>query len=176
MNMQESIKPKSDQLNADDLIAGAMTITIRDIKGTSDPNQPVSIYFENDNNKPFKPCKSMSRLMVAIWGVDGKQYIGKSLTLYRNEKVAFGGMEVGGIRISHASHIEKDTTVILTVSKTKRVPYIVKVLVVNTLPVLDEKNANFEAMKKAIKDKSRTIEQLKAKFIISEEIIKLLNS
>jgi hypothetical protein len=37
-------------------------------------------------------------------------------------------MEVGGIRISHMSHIERDLTLALTVTKAKRAPYRVQVL------------------------------------------------
>ena len=57
MDLSKTIIPKSDQLNADDLISGAKTIKIRDIKGGADEAQPVCIYFYGDNNKPFKPCK-----------------------------------------------------------------------------------------------------------------------
>ena len=50
------------------------------------------------------------------------------MTLYRDEKVKFGGAEVGGIRISHMSAIDKPVTVALTVTKSVRRPYQVKPL------------------------------------------------
>jgi hypothetical protein len=37
-------------------------------------------------------------------------------------------MDVGGIRVSHLSHIDKPLTLALTVSKGKRAPYVVKPL------------------------------------------------
>jgi hypothetical protein len=128
MDMSATVVPKSDQMNADDLISGPMTVTITKVSGTGNADQPVAVYFEGDNNKPFKPCKSMRRVMITAWGPDAAQYPGRAMTLYRDPKVAFGGMEVGGIRISHMSHIERDLSMALTVTKAKRATYLVKVL------------------------------------------------
>lgn len=127
-DMRKVIAPKSDQLNADDLIAGPMTIEITDVVIKPGSEQPVSIFFKGDNGKPWRCCKSMSRVLVHVWGADAKQYIGKSLTLYRDPKVKWGGMEVGGIRISHMSDIPKETTMVLTVTQKARAPYVVKPL------------------------------------------------
>lgn len=128
MDMSAFVIPKSDQMNADDLISGPMTVTITRVSGTGNADQPVAVYFDGDNGKPFKPCKSMRRVMIAAWGADAAQYSGRAMTLYRDPKVAFGGMEVGGIRISHMSHIERDLAMALTVTKAKRAPFMVKVL------------------------------------------------
>jgi hypothetical protein len=126
-DLSQTIAPKSDQINADDLIAGPRTIRIARVSADpSSPEQPVAIYFEGDNGKPYKPCKSMRRVMVAAWGPDGSKYPGRLLTLYRDPAVQFGGMQVGGIRISHMSHIEKDMTMALTVTKARRAGYTVK--------------------------------------------------
>jgi hypothetical protein len=124
-DMSSVIVPKSDQINADDLIGRDMTITIRDVQIRGGQEQPVSIYFDG-SDKAFRPCKSMSRVLVYCWGPDAKQYIGRSLTLYRDANVKWGGMAVGGIRISHASHIDKDQTMVLAESKASRKPYTVK--------------------------------------------------
>jgi hypothetical protein len=128
-NMSKVIEARSDQLNADDLIGGTMTIKITgvDIKGGQE--QPVSIHFEGDNGKPYKACKSMCRVMVSAWGADSKNYIGRSMTLYRDPKVKWGGMEVGGIRISHMSDIDSDLTMALTVTRANKKAYTVKPLV-----------------------------------------------
>ena len=99
MNLARTITPKSDQLNADDFITGPITIKVTAIKGSSDPQQPVSIYYEGDNGKPYKPCKSMRRVLVSAWGANGLEYVGRSITLYRDDSVLFGGIAVGGIRI-----------------------------------------------------------------------------
>lgn len=127
-DMRGVIIPKSDQMNADDLLAGPVTITIRDVSIRPGTEQPVSVHFEGDNNKPWKPCKSMSRVLVAAWGPDAKHYIGRSATLYCDPKVKWGGMLVGGIRVSHLSHIEREMLMALTETKGKRAPFIVKPL------------------------------------------------
>lgn len=129
MNMLETIIPKSDQLNADDLIGGkTMTIRITGVDVKMD-EQPVSIHFEGDGGKPYKPGKSMRRVLVNVWGPDAKAYTGRRLTLYRDDTVKFGGMEVGGIRISHMSHIQKSVTMALTATKAQRRPFTVQPLV-----------------------------------------------
>lgn len=124
-DMSKVIVPKSDQINADDLISGPITITIKGVDIRPGTEQPVSIYFEGDNGKPWRPCKSMSRVLVSAWGPDAKAYIGRSVTLYRDPKVKWGGMEVGGIRVSHLSHIERDMVMALTATKGKRAPHTV---------------------------------------------------
>lgn len=125
-DMEAAIKPKSDQLNADDLITGPRTITITGVDVKASPEQPVSVRYEGDGGKPWKPCKSMCRVMVEAWGADSSQYAGKRLTLYRDPEVTFGGMKVGGIRISAMSGIDRDMRAVLTVSKAKRATVTIK--------------------------------------------------
>ncbi|MBK8200630.1 MAG: hypothetical protein IPK75_20025 [Acidobacteria bacterium] len=91
--MSKFVIPKSDQLNADDLLSGPRTITITKVSGTGAADQPVAVHFEGDDGKPYKPCKSMRRVMIAGWGVDAAQYVGRSMTLYCDPKVVFGGMQ-----------------------------------------------------------------------------------
>ena len=126
MDLSHTIAPKSDQTNADDLIAGAITITVSRVSESGSPDQPVTINYEGDNGRPYKPCKSMRRALIACWGADGKQWIGRSMTLFCDPQVKFGGAAVGGIRISHLSHIEKDMELMLTVTRAKRAPYKIK--------------------------------------------------
>lgn len=124
VDMSAFIAPKSDQMNADDLIGGPRTITVTRVSASPEsPEQPVSIYFDGDDGKPFKPCKSMRRVMVAIWGSDASKYVGRSMTLYRDPKVAFGGMQVGGIRISHMTDMDREVVIALTATRAKRAPY-----------------------------------------------------
>ncbi len=130
IDLRGTIKPKSDQLNADDLIGGPVTIRITGVS-VGEGDQPVSISFEGDGGKPFKPGKSMRRVLVNLWGPDGATYVGRSLSLYRDEQVLFGGVEVGGIRISHMSHLQRETTMALTATKAKRKPFTVRPLVVD---------------------------------------------
>lgn len=127
-DLSQTIAPKSTQLNADDLIGGPKTIRITKVARSTEPDQPIAVSFEGDGGKPYLPCKSMRRLLVTVWGNDGNAYVGRSMTLYRDDKVLFGGIAVGGIRISHVSDIERDTTIALTVTKARRAPYTVKPL------------------------------------------------
>lgn len=127
MDMSPTIIPKSDQLNADDLVCGPITITIKAVnKGSAE--QPVSISFEGDNGRPYKPSKSMRRVLINIWGKEASVYIGRRLTLFRDPSVKYAGVEVGGVKISHASHITEPTPVLLTVSRGIRKPYVVEPL------------------------------------------------
>lgn len=120
VDMSQFVEAKSDQLNADDLIGTTRTITVRKVTGESG-DQPVSIYYEGDNNKPFKPCKTMRRVLLAVWGKFAANYVGRSMTIYRDDAVTFGGLATGGVRISHMSHLEKETVVVVLAKKGKKV-------------------------------------------------------
>jgi len=127
-DLRPTIIPRSDQINADDLLGLARTIKVTKVSLCAEPDQPIAFNFEGDNGKPFKPCKSMRRVLVNVWGSDGNAYAGRSMTLYRDDSVRFGGLEVGGIRISHMSNIEKPVTMALTATRASRKPYTVKPL------------------------------------------------
>lgn len=128
MDMTESIAPRSDQMNAEDLLAGPRTFTITDVKITSG-EQPVSVYLaEFPKDRPFKPSKTVRRLMVLAWGLDQTKYAGQRMTLYRAENIMFAGQVVGGIRMSHASGLPAPMKVSLAVAKGKRAPYVVQPL------------------------------------------------
>ena len=124
-DMSQVIIPKSDQINADDFVAGPITFQIEGVEIRAGTEQPVSIHLAGEP-RAWKPCKSMSRVLVAAWGPDANVYRGRSVTLYRDPTVKWGGMEIGGIRISHMSHIERDMLLQLTATKGKRAPHIVK--------------------------------------------------
>jgi hypothetical protein len=129
-DMTLTVIPKSDQLNADDLIGGPRTITITRMAIDPTSDQPVAVYFQGDNGKPYKACKSMRRVMIHAWGPDASKYAGQSMTIYRDPSVMFGGMQVGGIRISAMSGLDKPLTMALTATKAKRALYTVKPLVI----------------------------------------------
>lgn len=128
-SLSEALAPRSDQLNADDLISGPRTLVFtagRAIKDGRDTK--LVLNFEGDNGKPWKPCKTMGRAMVMVWGLTdenfAEQIVGKSVRAYRDPEVKFGDQgAVGGIRISHMSHIDSPKTVKLTVSQGKKSNY-----------------------------------------------------
>jgi len=78
-NLSDTIIPKSDQLNSDQLLGGAITILITAIKRGSGEDQPVWVHYEGDDGRPYKPCKSMRKVLIAAWGDDGHEWIGRAI-------------------------------------------------------------------------------------------------
>ena len=119
MDLSSTIAPKSDQLNADDLLTGPRTFTIEKVtQGTAE--QPVNIHLTESPGRPWKPSKSMRRVLVSAWGPDGNTYNGRHVTLYRNPDIKFGGETVGGIEIAAMTGIEKPLKLALTVTRGKK--------------------------------------------------------
>lgn len=145
-DMTPVIIPKSDQMSADDFLAGPKTYSIEGVEIRAGTEQPVSIHLAGEP-RAWKPCKSMSRVLVAAWGPDANVYRGRSVTLYRDPTVKWGGMEIGGIRISHMSHIERDMLLQLTATKGKRAPHIVKPIIAQADKVADGVRALIERIK-----------------------------
>ena len=128
LDISRTLEPRSDQVNSDDLIAGSRVVTITDItKGTAE--QPVCVVTaEFGTGRPYKPSKSMRRVLALAWGVDAAAWIGRQLEIYRDPDITFGREKVGGIRISRLSHIDRPLDVPLTVSKGRRTTFTVQPL------------------------------------------------
>ncbi|MBE8598084.1 hypothetical protein [Xenorhabdus sp. BG5] len=130
MNLANTIIPKSDQLNFEDVQTTRITAVIKSVReGTKD--QPVFIDLVGYDGRPYKPSKSMRRVLIGGWGTDGHSWVGKSLTLYGDPDVKFGGVKVGGIKVYAMSDVESDFSLMLSVSKGKRAEHRVKKLEVN---------------------------------------------
>ena len=127
MDITKTTEPKSDQQNFDDYIGGPKTVTISDVKKGS-TEQPVEVHLVEFPGRPFKPSKSMRRVLITAWGPEAAAYVGRRMTLYGDPEVKFGGQAVGGIRISHLSDITEALSIGLTVTRGKRAPFIVKPL------------------------------------------------
>jgi hypothetical protein len=127
-DLRSTIVPKSDQLNAEQLLTGPMTIKVTGVTVSNNAEQPVAIAYEGDDGRPYKPCKTMRKVLILAWGHNGSEWAGKSITLYNDPAVKFGGQSVGGIRISHVSHIDKDFGVALTATKGKKTLHTIKAL------------------------------------------------
>jgi hypothetical protein len=119
-DLRSTIIPRSDQLNSEQLLGGPMIITVSDVRAGGGEDQPVSIFYEADPGRPYKPCKTMRKVLILAWGPDGTQWIGKSMELYCEPSVKFGGEVVGGIRISRLSDIPKEIKVSLTATKGRK--------------------------------------------------------
>lgn len=132
-NLRDTIVPKSDQLNSEQLIAGSMTFAVTGVSRCSGADQPVAISYAADPSRPFKPCKTMRKLLIKAWGEDGESWVGKSMTVYNDPDVKWAGESVGGIRISHLSDIPSDKIeVSLTATRGKKKLYTVLRLVDDT--------------------------------------------
>lgn len=126
-DFQAALAPKSDQINAQDLLAGDMTVTIAGVRVTPGTEQPVSISLKG-MEKVWRPCKTTGRILMAAWGPDTSVYSGRSVQLYLDPDVKWGGMKVGGIRIRAMSHINSELKLALAESKQNRKIFTVKPL------------------------------------------------
>jgi hypothetical protein len=154
LDVSSTILSKSDQLNASDLIGNEMILTVSGVHLVSSPDQPMIINYIDDDGRPYKPCKSMRRVLVGLWGKDASQWIGRSVGVYNEPSVKWAGKEEGGVRIKSMSHIEKNKSVTTSESKHKKTTYLISVLQVeqNQREVWpdDKFNAVFEKMKASI--------------------------
>ena len=150
-NLRDTIIPKSDQLNAEQLLSAPMTIIVTDIKRGSGPDQPVIVSYANDEGRPYKPCKTCRKILIFAWGDDGGEWIGKRMTLYCDPDIKFGGVKVGGIRISHLSDIERDMAVSLNVTKGKKGEFVIRKLP-DIRPISELKRLLGESAKSGVKD------------------------
>lgn len=116
MDISDTLQAKSDQLNSDDLIGGPQLFTVEKVARGAD-EQPVNIHLVENPGHPYRPSKSMRRVLVAIWGKEASRWDGRQFVLYRDPQVRFGGEVVGGIKISHASHIDGPQSIPLTVKR-----------------------------------------------------------
>ena len=127
MDITDSLAANSAQQNYDEYLAGPKTVTVAEVtQGTVE--QPVNVELVEFPGKPFKPAKSVRRVLAAAWGTDASKWAGRRLTIYGDPSVRYGGKEVGGLRVSHVSHIDKPITVALTVTRGKRAPFTVQPL------------------------------------------------
>lgn len=126
LDMTESIAPKSDQLDAVDLVSGPRTFTIEKVT-RHNAEQPFNFHLSGFP-RVWRPGKSMRRVIVAAWGEKTSKYAGQSLTLYCDNTVQFGGETVGGTRISHMTGLDKPLKVPLLVKKGRSAVFTVQPL------------------------------------------------
>ena len=126
MDISDTLAPTSDQLDAVDLLGGPRTFTIAKVS-RGNAEQPVQLHLA-EFPRPWRPGKSMRRVLVDAWGKDSAVYAGRRLTLYRDPEVRFGADKVGGIKISHLSHIDRGFSLALTETRGKRKPHAVEPL------------------------------------------------
>lgn len=163
-DLSSTIIPRSDQLNSEQLLSGSMIITVTEVRVGSGEDQPVSVHYTNDAGRPFKPCKTMRKVLIHAWGKDATKWAGKSMELFNEPSIKFGGEIVGGIRIARLSDIAKGIEVSLTATKGKKTLHKIGLLRIaemehvdhhsemNTAASIDELKAAFAASYKSTKD------------------------
>ena len=114
--MKIEIKKKTDQFNFEDFLGGiTRDVTIAEVRaGTAE--QQYDILVEGDARK-WRPPPTVLKLLVLAWGDDATVWVGRRARLYGDPDVEMAGQKVGGIRVSHVSHIDKPLTASL--SKTR---------------------------------------------------------
>jgi hypothetical protein len=160
MDITDTLAPKSDQLDAVDLLGGPQTFTITGVSRNADGEQPVNITLA-EFPRIWRPGKSMRRVMAALWGPETKVWETRRVTLYCDPDVKFGGEVVGGTRISHMSHIgKKPRAVPLLVTKGRSATFRVQPL--PDEPTLDERLASLRAEWDLVPEKSPRREEIRA--------------
>ncbi len=164
MDISDTLTPRSDQLNAEDLLTGPRVFTVEKVtKGSAE--QPVEIHLVGLPGRPFKPSKTVRRLLVAAWGSEASAYAGRRMMLYRDPAVRFGGQDVGGIRVSALSDIKERITLALTVTRGKRAPFVVEPLADEPDGISADDAAEYEnqiALVDTLDDLKALYEQLKS--------------
>lgn len=145
-DISDTLAPNSDQLDAVDLLGGDRTFTIANVS-RGDAEQPVQIHLA-EFPRPWRPGKSMRRVLAACWGTDANAYVGRRVTLYCDPDVIFGKEKVGGTRIRALSHIEGVKKIPLLISRGKAATFTVQPLKDAPRPatITDEQVADLVAL------------------------------
>lgn len=170
-DLRPTIIPKSDQLNAEQLLTGPITITVTEVDVSASKEQPVTVHYVGEDGRPYKPCLTMRKVLVLAWGHDGTTWAGKSMTLYCDPGVKWGGVEVGGIRIAAMSDIDRPIACSLTATRGKKVQHLIEVLktapkpaavdhlaAINNAGTVDALKDAFAAAYKSTKDAGKRVE------------------
>jgi hypothetical protein len=160
-DLRSTIVPRSDQRNSEDLIDRPMVIVVTSVEVFDRPEQPVSIHYEGEDGRPYKPSKTMRKILVNLWGYDATLWTGRAMRIICDPEIKFGGEKVGGIVITHMSHLSGAKELSLLMTKGKKRTHIVHPLII---PPLDEVLKAIEhATNKAGMEKAKALaEQLVA--------------
>jgi len=116
MDLTKALAPKSDQIDATDLIGSppqVFTITAVSENGSElADQQPVNIRLE-ETTKFYRPSKGMLRVLADNWGKNVQDWVGRKVELYGEPEVYFGKEKRGGTRISRLSDIPRSKTTLV---------------------------------------------------------------
>lgn len=163
VDIRAATKPKSDQLNYETFLNGPQTFTVSKVT-PGDRDHPVFIHMNECPATPYKPSKGMLKCIAQPdgWGDKSSQWVGKSITLYGDPTVIYGGVEVGGIKVAALSDINGDYETLISARRGVRKPHLIKKIVIQMYD--DQKFvANLPAWLKLIADGKATTDQIIAR-------------
>jgi hypothetical protein len=169
VDIRAATKPKSDQLNYENFIAGPQTFTVSSVT-RGDRDHPVFVHLVECPATPYKPSKGMLKCIAAPdgWGDKSTQWVGKAITLYGDPTVVYGGVEVGGIKVGALGNIASDYETLISARRGVRKPHLIRKLVIETPADLqpydpDQFAANLPAWHAAIESGKATPDKIIAK-------------
>ena len=116
MDLTKALAPKTDQIDATDLIGKPPQIfTIAAVSENGSEladQQPVNIRLE-ETHLFYRPSKGMLRVLADNWGKNVQEWVGRKLELYGDPDVYFGREKRGGTRIKRLSHITKSKSTLI---------------------------------------------------------------
>ena len=131
LDITDTLAPKSDQINADDFIGRTAVVTVAGVERIAG-EQPLAVHLHEFPGRPWKPGKTVRRILAAAWGTDAAQWAGRRMELFTDAEVTFGKVKVGGIRISRMSHLDKPLSLALTATRGKKQTHRIEPLPDNT--------------------------------------------
>ena len=126
MDISDTLAPKSDQLDAIDLVSGPRTFTVQSVSA-GNAEQPVNVHLA-EFPRVWRPSKGMRRVLAFCWGAQANEWTGRRVTLYYDPEVSFGKEKVGGTRISHLSHIDGPKKIPMLIAKGRTAVFTVQPL------------------------------------------------
>ena len=104
-DIADTLQPKSEQLDAIELVDGPRVFTVKSVTIKKDAEQPAKIYFE-EFPRPWRPGVNQRRVLAYCWGRKSSEWTGRKMRLFYDPDVTYGRDKPGGTRISHLSHID----------------------------------------------------------------------
>ena len=109
-DISHTLLAKSDQLNAADIMGAEKILTITSVDVKSG-DQPVTVHYDGESGRPWKPCLTVRRILSQIWTTDSGKWVGQSVAVHRDATVKWAGEPHGGIRPHAATGL--DSTLIV---------------------------------------------------------------
>jgi hypothetical protein len=113
-------------MDAADLTEEGGIFTITDVTVTQG-DQPVNVSLA-EFPRPWRPAKTVRRILARVWGPDSQTWVGKRAHLYNDPSVRWAGEAVGGVRVRAVSGIDKPVNVTLPTSRGKYGKYTIQPL------------------------------------------------